>query len=107
MSFSHWLRHHTEHYLLIAAQDRVAMQHGARRPRPPRGLRDLFWLRFFAPIYRALPWPLRHKVMLAMPGSHRRQWAPPPRAHGPAAQLHPPQGPTQRERKYGHGTDRG
>ena len=47
MSFSRWLRHNTEHYLLIAAQDRVARQHGARRPRRPHGLRDLFWLRFF------------------------------------------------------------
>jgi hypothetical protein len=107
MSFSRWLRHNSEHYLLIAAQDRVAAQLGARRPRPPNGLRDLFWLRFFAPVYRALPWSLRHRVMLAMPGSHRRQWAPPPQARGPAVPPHAPQGQTQQERKSGHGRYRG
>jgi len=83
MSFSGWLRTNAEHYLLIAAQDRVAREHGTRRPKPPHGLRDLFWLRFFAPIYRTLPWPLRHKIMLSMPGSHRRHWSAPPQPHGP------------------------
>ena len=29
MSFSRWLRSNSEHYLLIAAQDRIARQHGA------------------------------------------------------------------------------
>jgi hypothetical protein len=84
MSFSRWLRTNAEHYLLLAAQDRVSRQHGTRRPSPPRGLRDLFWLRFFAPIYRALPWPLRHKIMLAMPGSHRQHWTAPPKPQGSA-----------------------
>jgi hypothetical protein len=78
MSFSRWLRHNAEHYLMIAAQDRVARHHGARRPKSPRGMRELFWLRVFAPIYRALPWGLRHKIMLSMPGSHRQHWAAPP-----------------------------
>jgi hypothetical protein len=83
MSFSRWLRTNAEHYLLIAAQDRVAREHGLRRPRAPRGVTELVWLRVFAPVYRRLPWPLRHKIMLAMPGSHRRHWAPPPPARGP------------------------
>ena len=52
--------------------------------RAPAGRLEIFWRRVFAPLYRALPWPLRHKILLSMPGSHRRQWAPPPRAHGPA-----------------------
>ena len=85
MSFSRWLRSNAEHYLLVAAQERVARTHGARGPKPPRGLRELFWLRVFAPLYRTLPWRLRHKIMLAMPGSHRRQWAAPPQARGPVA----------------------
>jgi hypothetical protein len=85
MSFSHWLRDNAEHYLMVAAQDRVALEHGARRPRPPRGLRDLFWLRVFAPVYRALPWSLRHRIMLAMPGSHRQHWAAPPQVRESAA----------------------
>jgi hypothetical protein len=84
MSFSRWLRTNAEHYLLIAAQDRVARAHDARGPRPPRGPVEFAWLRIFAPVYRALPWPLRHKIMLTMPGSHRRQWAGPPQTHGSA-----------------------
>ena len=107
MSFSRWLRSNAEHYLLIAAQERVARQHGARGPRPPRGLREFFWLRVFAPVYRALPWPLRHKIMLAMPGSHRRQWAPPPQAHGSAVPSQSPSTSIQLEKESGNGTDRG
>ena len=106
-SFSRWLRRNSEHYLLIAAQERVARQHRAREPRSPYGLRELFWLRIFAPVYRALPWALRHKVMRAMPGSHRRQWAPPPQPHGSAVQSYVSRSSTQGERKSGHGTDRG
>lgn len=84
MSASRWLRNRSEHYLLIAAQDRLARRYDVTAPRRPRGVVELFWRRIFAPIYRVLPWPLRHKIMLAMPGSHRRQWAPPPTAAGSA-----------------------
>jgi len=84
MSFSGWLRANSEHYLMMAAHERVAKAHGVTRPRPPRGLKEIFWLRIFAPVYRALPWSLRHRVLKAMPGSHRRTWAPPPRPPGPA-----------------------
>jgi hypothetical protein len=87
VSFFRWLRSSSEHYLMMAAQEQIARQHGTNRPRPPHGLHELFWLRVFAPAYRALPWQLRHKIMLAMPGSHRRQWAPPPTPHGPARAL--------------------
>ncbi len=84
MSLSRWLRSRSEHYLLIAAQERMARQFGTRAPRSPRGAQEFFWLRVFAPAYRVLPWPLRHKILLAIPGSHRQRWAPPPRAQGPA-----------------------
>src|SRR4029450_12768517 len=107
LSFSQWLRRNSEHYLLIAAQERIAQQHGAREPRSPRGLRDLFWLRIFVPIYRRLPWPLRHKVMRALPGSHRRQWAPPPQQRGSAVQSFVLGSSTQQERNSGNGSDRG
>jgi hypothetical protein len=107
MSFTQWLRRNSEHYLLIAAQMRVARRHGARAPRSPRGLRELFWLRIFAPVYRMLPWSLRHKVVRAMPGSHRRQWAPPPQPRGSAVLSFVSRSSTQRERKSGNGTDRG
>ena len=74
MPLSHWLRHHAEHHLLVSAQDRVGRQYGARRPRRPHGLGELFWRRLFVPAYQALPWSLRIRVLRAMPGSHRRQW---------------------------------
>lgn len=85
MSFSSWLRRNSEHYLLIAAHERVARRHhGTNPPRPPQGMVDAFWLRVFAPVYRALPWPLRHRIIKSMPGSHRRTWAPPPQPRDPA-----------------------
>lgn len=84
MSVSRWLRNRSERYLLISAQDRLARSYNVVGPRRPHGAVELFWRRIFAPIYRVMPWPLRHKIMLAMPGSHRRQWAPPPTAAGSA-----------------------
>jgi len=75
MPLAHWLRHNAEHYLLVAAQDRVGRQYGATRPRRPQGPKDRFWLGLFAPVYRLLPWTLRSRVLRAMPGSHRQQWA--------------------------------
>lgn len=84
MSFSRWLRSRSEHYLLISAQERIARRYGTNGPPKPHGPAALFWRRVFAPVYRALPWRLRHTIMMAMPGSHRRQWAPPPKARGSA-----------------------
>jgi hypothetical protein len=84
MSLSRWLRRNSEHYLMIAAHEEVARRYGARAPRSPRGLKELFWLRLFAPAYRALPWPVRQRIMQSIPGSHRQHWAPPPRPRNPA-----------------------
>ncbi|MQA12759.1 MAG: hypothetical protein GEV09_00915 [Pseudonocardiaceae bacterium] len=84
MSWSGWLRANSEHYLLVDAHERLAHRHGASSPRPPRGPKEIFWLRVFAPVYHALPWSVRHRVLKAMPGSHRKTWAPPPRRRGPA-----------------------
>ena len=83
-SFTRWLRTNSEHYLLVAAHTKMAKAGGTPAPRPPHGLRELFWLRVFAPTYAALPWSLRSRIMRAMPGSHRQTWAPPPRPTGPA-----------------------
>lgn len=86
-SLPRWLRAHAEHYLMRAAQDSVADRHGAPRPRPPGSLADLVWMRLFVPVYRALPWGLRSRVLRAMPGSHRREWSSwrePPRRRDPA-----------------------
>jgi hypothetical protein len=84
MSASQWLRTHSEHYLMISAHERMARRYGTTAPRPPHGIQEIFWRRVFAPLYRLLPWSLRHKIMLAMPGSHRRRWAPPPTPQGSA-----------------------
>lgn len=84
MSFSAWLRSNSEHYLLIAAHEKLARTRGGPHPRPPKGMKEIFWLRIFAPAYALLPWSLRSRIMRAMPGSHRRSWAPPPTTQGPA-----------------------
>lgn len=84
MSFARWLRTNSEHYLLIAAQDRIAKEQGVTGPRRPHGAKELFWLRVFAPTYRLLPWALRRRIIQRMPGSHRRSWPAPPKASGPA-----------------------
>ena len=83
-SFFRWLRANSEHYLLVAAHAKIARAQGGPAPRPPRGLKDLFWRGVFAPTYAALPWSVRSRLMRAMPGSHRQQWAQAPRPRGPA-----------------------
>ena len=40
MSFARWLRTNSEHYLLIAAQDRIARQYGTQPPPGPHGARE-------------------------------------------------------------------
>jgi len=82
--FFGWLRHNSEHYLLVAAHEKLAKAQGTPAPRPPAGVKELFWRRVFAPAYAALPWAVRSKIMQTMPGSHRQAWAPPPRTQGPA-----------------------
>ncbi|MBO0873428.1 MAG: hypothetical protein J2P19_08540 [Pseudonocardia sp.] len=84
MSLSGWLRRNAEHYLLIDAHRRLAGRYGTAPPRPPRGASEIFWLKVFAPLYRLLPWRIRHRFMRAMPGSHRKTWASPPTLKGPA-----------------------
>jgi hypothetical protein len=83
MSFARWLRATSEHQLMVAAERRVAEQHGLPAPPPPRGV-DLFWQRVYVPAYNVLPWRLRAVVMKALPGSHRRTWHRPEEAQGPA-----------------------
>lgn len=72
---SRWLRHNSEHYLLLDAQARMALRHGRPGPPPPRGAREIFWRRVFAPAYRRLPWKVRATLIHRMPGSHRRDWS--------------------------------
>ena len=76
MRFAAWLRKNAEHYLLIAAQQRVAERRGFAAPTPPATPKDRFFLVVFVPVYRRLPWGLRQAVLQRMPGSHRRTWEP-------------------------------
>ena len=83
MSFARWLRATSEHYLMVAAQQKIAAKYGVTPPRRPRGT-EIFWLRVYVPAYRAVPWPVRSAIMRQMPGSHRKRWPQPSRPAGPA-----------------------
>jgi hypothetical protein len=83
VSFSRWLRATSEHYLMVAAQAKVAAKYQVTPPSRPRGA-EVFWLRVYVPVYRALPWPLRSAIMRRMPGSHRMTWTREERPRGPA-----------------------
>jgi hypothetical protein len=85
MRFARWLRHNSEHYLLMAAQRDIAARYGHQCAHPREGLKGWLFLTLFVPIYRALPWRFRSFVLHSMPGSHRRTWTPRPRRSlGPA-----------------------
>ena len=83
MSFSRWLRATSEHYLMVAAQERVVAKYHVTPPLPPRGA-QVFWLRIYVPAYRALPWRVRSAVMRRLPGSHRQTWTKGEKPRGPA-----------------------
>jgi hypothetical protein len=83
MSFTRWVRSVSEEQLLTAAQKVVAERYGVTPPPRPAGL-DIFWQKVYAPIYHRLPWNLRAKVMMRMPGSHRQKWTPRTPSGGPA-----------------------
>jgi hypothetical protein len=72
-----WVRSNSQKYLLEAVQADLARQYLDRPPTVgPRTLQRTFWKRVFVPLYRRLPWTVKHFIILAMPGSHRRQWGP-------------------------------
>jgi hypothetical protein len=79
-----WLRRNSEHYLLEAAQTDLARQLGRLPPVGATGPASLVWRHVFVPVYRRLPWAVRHRAMARMPGSHRRVWHPPPTRRDPA-----------------------
>ncbi len=77
--FFAWVRRNSEKYLLEAVQADLAAEYlGRPGPVGARSLQVLFWKRVFAPLYRRLPWRVRHRIILAMPGSNRRPWDAPP-----------------------------
>ena len=85
MSFARWLRATSEHYLMVAAQQKMAAKYqvyGVTPPPRPRGA-EIFWLRVYVPAYRAVPWPVRSAIMRRMPGSHRMTWTETQHPRGP------------------------
>jgi hypothetical protein len=70
--FFRWLRGNAEYHLLLSAQKDMARRYLDRGG--PVSRQNYFWGRLFVPAYRLLPWSLRHRIMSAMPGSHR-QWS--------------------------------
>jgi hypothetical protein len=83
VSFSRWLRATSEHYLMVAAQEKLAAKYQVTPPPPPRGA-EVFWRRVYVPLYRAVPWRARSAIMRRMPGSHRMTWTRGERPRGPA-----------------------
>lgn len=70
-----WLRRNSERSLMDAAEEDLARRYlGRGGPAVRRRPAALFWRRVFVPVYRALPWGIRHTALRAMPGSHRRRW---------------------------------
>ena len=68
---------------MVAAQEKIAAKYRVAPPRRPHGA-EVFWLRAYVPLYRAVPWPVRSSLMRRMPGSHRMKWTKPERPRGPA-----------------------
>lgn len=83
MALTRWVRKVSEDQLMTAAQRTIAARYGVTPPPPPTGL-DIFWQRVYAPIFYRLPWKVRAKLMMRMPGSHRQTWTPRTPSGGPA-----------------------
>lgn len=77
MAFGHWLRENAEKYLMEAADDQMISRYPGSCAKPYRegGLGPFFWRNIFVPVYLAVPWSLRRKIILltAYPGK-RPHW---------------------------------
>ncbi len=69
-----WVRTNSEKYLLEATQADLARQYGRSGPVGRKTPEVVFWKYVFVPLYRRLPWEVKHRVIRAMPGSHRKDW---------------------------------
>ena len=70
-----WLRRNSERYLIEAAQADMARRYLGQMPEPPaQGPAAVFWRRVYVPVFRRIPWAVRRRLIVAMPGSHRRAW---------------------------------
>ena len=80
-TLAEWLRRNSERYLLEAAQADMARRYLGEAPSPPDPPRSVggalaaaFWRRVYVPVYRRIPWVIRRRLIVSMPGSHRRPW---------------------------------
>lgn len=78
--FFWWLRTNSQKYLLEATQADLARRHGRSGPVGRKTPQVIFWKYVFVPLYRRLPWSVKHKVITAMPGSHRQSWGSSPKS---------------------------
>jgi hypothetical protein len=75
MAFFEWVRTNSEHYLMEASQREMAKKYmGTEPPVIGSTVKDIFFRRLFVHIYRLLPYKLTKLVMMAMPGSHHKDW---------------------------------
>ena len=91
------LRRRSEYFLRLAAlRELGAGQPATTEPYPPRG--GLLWRMLFVPVYRWIPWKLKHGAMQAL-GMTASGWQPPPRH--PGEPWRPPPGAADRLRSRG------
>lgn len=78
MAFGSWLRHNAEKYLMEAAQENVASRYPeyCATPYREKGIIHFLWKNIFVPVYLAIPWPVRRKIILftSYPGGKRPSW---------------------------------
>jgi hypothetical protein len=78
MAFGSWLRKNAEKYLMEAARDSVAARYPeyCAKPYREKGLVPFLWLNVFVPVYLAIPWRVRRKIILftSYPGGRRPSW---------------------------------
>lgn len=77
MAFGSWLRENAEKYLMEAADDRMISRYPESCAKPYRegGPGPFFWRNIFVPLYLAVPWSIRRKIILlaSYPGK-RPHW---------------------------------
>ena len=78
MAFGSWLRKNAEKYLMEAAGTvwPRAIPSTALSPYREKGLVPFLWLNIFVPVYLAIPWQVRRKIILftSYPGGKRPSW---------------------------------
>jgi hypothetical protein len=77
-SFGGWLRKNAEKYLMQSAAEDMASRYRecTSKPLTEKGIIPLFWKKIFVPVYLAIPWKIRKKIILmsAYSGVDRPKW---------------------------------